>query len=320
MNKCVIIGATVSAVVGLLCVLAAPSTMAAPEQTQPRTAFKVCADPNAMPSSNEQEQGFENRIAKLFADDLGLPLQYTWFPKRLGFYRQTLKNDKTPDGSYKCDVYLHEAYGADMVALTRPYYHSSWAMVYVKGRGLDDVDSQEALANLPEARKKSLRIGLFDRGPATDWAFKHGLIDYMVAYSGMDADLATYPGKIIEEDLVDDKINVTFVWGPVAGWTAKKLKEEKGVEIAVIPMKSEEGIRFDYKFAMATRHGEKEWTKQIDSLIAKHADQIRAILADYNIPTLSDPLSEPYVSDKDDDDDDGDKRARDEGSEKTENE
>jgi hypothetical protein len=32
-----------------------------------RTALRVCADPNALPFSNEQRQGFENKIAELMA-------------------------------------------------------------------------------------------------------------------------------------------------------------------------------------------------------------------------------------------------------------
>jgi len=299
----------------------------APAQAQeegipPRTAFKVCADPNALPESNEKEEGFENRIAKVFADDLGLALKYEWFPKRIGFIRHTLKNDETPDGSYKCDVVMGVVEGFDRADNTRPYYHSTWAMVYAKGRGLDDIRSQEDLANLPEDRKKQLRIGLFDRGPATDWAFKHGLIDYMVAYSGMDADLANYPGRIIEQDLLEDKINVTFVWGPVAGYYARKIQKEKDQEIVVIPMQSEPGIKFDFRFAMAVRFGEKEWKQQINDLIEKHADDIRAILSEYNIPTVSDPLAEPYQAKADDDDDDKkrDESDRKSSGEKTDNE
>src|SRR5690606_13205172 len=54
-----------------------------------KTEFRVCADPAAVPMSSQDEQGFENRIARLFAEKLGLPVAYTWFPQGPGFIRKT---------------------------------------------------------------------------------------------------------------------------------------------------------------------------------------------------------------------------------------
>lgn len=268
----------------------------AEEPRPPRTSFKVCADPNAMPASNEKQEGFENQIAKLFADSLGLPVEFYWFPQRFKFLRNSLKKEN-PDGSFKCDVVMSVPVGFDMAATTKPYYHSTYAMVYVKGRGLDDIKSQEDLINLPEERKKQLRIGLYDRGPATDWAFKHGLMEYMIPYQHMTADLSDYPGRIIENDLVQDKINVTFEWGPIAGYYAKKVKD---AELVVVPMQSEPGIQFDYTFAMAVRYGEKEWKQQINDLIDKHRADIEKIFAEYGVPLLAVDAAHQGSSDADD--------------------
>ena len=49
-----------------------------------------CADPNNLPFSNEREEGFENRIAELVADELVAELSYTWWAQRRGFIRSTL--------------------------------------------------------------------------------------------------------------------------------------------------------------------------------------------------------------------------------------
>ena len=40
------------------------------------TTLRVCADPNSMPLSNIKKEGFENKIAELFAKDLGWKLDY----------------------------------------------------------------------------------------------------------------------------------------------------------------------------------------------------------------------------------------------------
>ncbi len=52
--------------------------------------LRICADPNNLPYSNNQQQGFENKIADLIAKDLGFELTYFWFPQREAFFRKTL--------------------------------------------------------------------------------------------------------------------------------------------------------------------------------------------------------------------------------------
>ncbi|MFH0351591.1 MAG: quinoprotein dehydrogenase-associated putative ABC transporter substrate-binding protein [Chromatiales bacterium] len=248
-------------------------------------AFRVCADPYSLPSSDKDQQGFENKIAQLFAGDLKLPLEYTWFPQRIGFIRNTLRSNDAADGRYKCDIVMGVPTNFELAATTKPYYRSTWAMVYVKGRGWDDVKSQEDLVKLPVERKKALRIGLFDRSPAALWLIKNDMMENIIPYQIMSGDARAYPGEIIEKDLVGDEINLTFVWGPIAGYFAKQVRSP---EIAVIPMRSEPGIRFDFSIAMAVRFGEKDWKQQIQALIDKHRERIRAILAEYGVPLLED--------------------------------
>ncbi len=260
-----------------------PMVLSALAHAAPVDAFKVCADPNSLPSSNKKLEGYENEIAKLFAEDLGVPLKFEWFPQRMGFIRNTLRNNDTADGSYKCDIVMGVVDNFELAATSKPYFTSSWAMVYVKGRGLDNIKTQEDLIKLSPEEKQSLRIGLFERSPAADWLLRHELMKYMTPYQIMSGNAADYPGKIIEDDLVADKINLTFVWGPIAGFFAKKSKNH---EVVVIPLKSEDGIKFDYRIAMAVRFGEKEWKDQINQLIDKHQTEIDRILSDYGVPLL----------------------------------
>ncbi len=248
-----------------------------------RTAFRVCADPHSLPSSDEHLDGYENRIAALFAKDLGLPLEFTWFPQRIGFIRKTLRNNDTEDGDYKCDIVMGVVDNFELAATTKPYFRSTWSMVYVKGRGLDGVKSPEDLASLPDDVKKNLRLGVFDKSPITKWVFKHGLIRYMVPYQIMSGDYYAYPGEIIEKDLISDKINVAFAWGPIAGFFAKRNPEQ---ELVVLPMTSSPDIKFDYRIAMAVRFGDKAWKQQINELIDKHRQDIKDILMEYNVPLL----------------------------------
>ena len=57
-------------------------------------ALRVCADPNLLPFSNDKLEGFENKIAAMIGEELGVPVIYTWWPQTIGFVRNTLRARK----------------------------------------------------------------------------------------------------------------------------------------------------------------------------------------------------------------------------------
>ena len=61
--------------------------------------FRVCADPRNLPFSNEKGEGFENKLAELFAEKLQKKLDYMYFPQATGFVKMTL-------GAHRCDVIM----------------------------------------------------------------------------------------------------------------------------------------------------------------------------------------------------------------------
>ena len=261
---------------------------AAPDDS-PRTAFRVCQDPNNMPFSNLAGEGFENKIAQVLARDMGLPVTYYSFPNRLAFIRNTLRY-KLPDEAYPCDVVIGVPADFDQVSATKPYYRSTYALVFAKGKGLDTVHSSDDLLALPRDKLATLRIGLYDRSPASQWLARHDLVDRGVPYPMMNADPAQYPGQLIERDLEQGRIDVAIVWGPIAGFFARRLHSP---ELVVAPMRSEPGLAFDFAMAMGVRYGEPAWKQQVEALLVKHRSEIQAILRDYGVPLLDTAASTP---------------------------
>jgi quinoprotein dehydrogenase-associated probable ABC transporter substrate-binding protein len=254
--------------------------MAPPGQDK---VLRVCQDPNNLPLSNRALAGFENKIAALFAQQLGWKLEHTWFPQRMGFIRNTLRAKDDNSDHYKCDLVTGVAKGFDMAATTRPYYHSTYAMAYVKGKGLDRVRSLDDLMALDPAQRKKLRIGAFAGSPVTDWLLQNDLMDQVSWYQSQTGDAEQYPGEIIEKDLASGKIDVAFAWGPIAGYFARNAH---GAPIVAVPLASKPGLKFDFEIAMAVRHSDKEFRQRIDQLIAANETQIRAILEQYGVPLL----------------------------------
>lgn len=261
--------------------LLAVAVLMQPAAALEREAFRVCADPNNLPFSHKNERGFENRLAELWADRLNLEVEYTWFPQRRGFIRNTLRAKNEQD-QYKCDVVMGIAEGYDMLLTTKPYYRSTYALVYVKDRGLDDVSSADDFINLDESRRTKLRIGAFDATPGPSWLSHHGMIRQMVGYPAMSGDPDDYPGEVIETGLADGELDAAIVWGPIAGYFAN----QADVEMVVIPLESEPGARFEFSISAGVRHGEREAKEQLEQLIDETSGEIEALLESYNVPLL----------------------------------
>jgi mxaJ protein len=248
-----------------------------------RTAFRPCIDPSNLPFANSKGEGFENRIADLFAQKLGLPVQSYAIPQRMNFIRNSLRY-KLPGQDFRCDIVMSVPAGYDQAWATTPYYRSTYALVYPKGKGLDAVKSGPDLFALPSERRSALTIGIHDRSPASLWLVKHGMEGQAKPYQMMSPDPDRYPGELIEKDLAQGKIDAAIVWGPIAGYYAKRVRN---VELAVIPLKSEPGVRFDYEIAMGVRYGEREWKETVEKLIAENKATIAAILREYSVPLLN---------------------------------
>ncbi len=156
--------------------------------------LRVCQDPNNLPFSNLAGEGFENKIAELFAAKLGWKLEYFSFPQRMGFIRNTLRF-KLPGEQYRCDLVIGVPAAYDQVSPTHPYYRSTYMLVYPQGGKLEGVRSVQDLSSLAPEKLRGLRIGVFDRSPASDWLLKHGLLDQAVPYRMLNAAPDTIPAR-----------------------------------------------------------------------------------------------------------------------------
>ena len=184
--------------------------------------FKVCADPLNPPYSTKKGEGFENKIAELFAKEVDQKVEYTWFAQRIGFIRNTLTasvNDRDVDSDqYKCDIVMGVPAGYDMTLTTLPYYTSTYVLLIARGRGWDDIKDAIQLTELPLERQEALRIAMFDRGPGTTWMQQNGLLDQGVSYQSMSGDSENNVAMQIDKDFKAKKIDMVILWGPMAAY------------------------------------------------------------------------------------------------------
>ena len=253
-------------------------------QAQAQSALKVCADPDNLPQSDKAGSGYENKIAEALARDLGRKLEYTYFPQRMGFVRQTLRAQDEVTHEFKCDVIIGVPKGYELTLTTQPYMRSIYALVAPGKEEYKKLETAEDLLSLPHDKLSKLRFGVFARTPPTDWLLKNGMINQVRFYAQQSGDPTEHPANIIERDLAAGKIDVAMVWGPVAGFLANQ--HQAGEGWVSVPFRPDPSIQFDYEMAMGVRFGEKEWRDTLDKWIATHREDIRSILTTFRVPLL----------------------------------
>jgi quinoprotein dehydrogenase-associated probable ABC transporter substrate-binding protein len=252
-------------------------------QSNPTTwELRVCADQNDLPYSNEQEQGFENRIISLLTQDLHAKLTYLWLqlPKLHGSIQplRSLRQDK-------CDLVLEVGDGEAPYLTTLAYYQSTYVFAY---RADASFDTKSLSFDDPVLRNLSIGVlsssvpdvALLSRGFRTK-----GNLHY-------EAPTLSSPTPLLD-DVAQGKIDMAIVWGPVAGYYAKT-HDVKLKIVPVTPQVGTSGISMVYSFSFGLRHGDTELRDLLDKAIADKWDGIQKVLKDYNIPVV--PLPKPVLS------------------------
>ena len=246
--------------------------------------LRVCADPDNMPLSNQQGEGYENRIAEELARDLGRRVEYTYFPQRMGFVRNTLRRKDSTTDQFKCDIIIGVPKGYELTATTQPYMHSTYAFVSAWREDFSKLRTADDLLKLPPATLRSLRIGVFGRSPGTDWLLRNDMIDHAVMYAPQSGDPNENPAQIIERDLAAGKIDLAIVWGPIAGFLVRR--HAAFPAWIAVPFMPDREIKFDYEISMGVRFGEKQWQGTVDEWIGAHRAKVDEILISYRVPLL----------------------------------
>lgn len=236
-----------------------------------RKALRVCGTPENLPYSNEKFEGFENKIANVIADELKLPVEYTWFPLAPGMVRKTL-------AAKRCDVMLQTVQADEFTLNTNAYYRTTYALVFKKSSGL------EGITSIMDPRLKGKRVGIQAGVPAADQVAKAGLMEKAKPYL-LQFD-TRYFNPMIEmvNDIRSGEIDFGVLWGPFAGYYAKR----GGEELEVVPILEEvPGMpKLDYRMTMGVRTGDVAWKHQLNEIIKKRQGDIDQILLDFGVPLL----------------------------------
>jgi mxaJ protein len=230
--------------------------------------FRVCADPDSLPYSNQKGEGFENKIAEVLAKDLGKELTYEFWLDRQGYLRNTIN-------AQRCDVIIGMGSDLDSLRTSKPYYRSGYVFVYRKSSNynIKDWDAEDL--------KKGI-IGIVGESPPTIPLRDHDLMANARPYR-LQRDLNLSPGHMID-DLVAGKIDVAIIWGPIGGYYAKQSKEP----LVVVPIPEYKSVNVkgkeEWNISVAVRKKDKDRMEMIQGALDRNQAKILKILDDYGVP------------------------------------
>jgi len=247
--------------------------------------MRVCADPNNLPYSNRQEEGFENRIAEILADELRAELSYVWYPQRQLQVREVFR-----EGA--CDLVMGVADGHPLFLTTLPYYQSTYVFVYRE-------DSPFEIDSLDDPDLRGLSIGVQVPGgegsaiPPVQALANRGLAENFVGFSIFGDYNQPNPLEPIVGAVAEGEVDVAVVWGPIAGYFAQK----QAVPLKLVPVTppiEPPFLPMVFSISIGLRLGDEDFRDVLDRALAARWDEIQAVLDEFGVPRL--PLPNPGMT------------------------
>ena len=240
-------------------------------RTRKLDVLRVCADPGNMPLSSNKQEGYQNKIAKILAEDLGGHASFFWRPyHERGLTRETFQNDE-------CDVLMDMPTALQELLTTEPLYRTTYVFAHRADKKLD-------IKSLDDPLLKTLRIGVFQHSGIREALERRGhknLDLHIIAY---DTDLQPkhQPWQQVQK-VIDGELDVAGVWGPFAGW----LKTQRQEPIVIQPVNLwENEVPMEFDLAIGMQRNQVMLKYMIDWALTRKKDEIAAVLKEYGVPLV----------------------------------
>jgi mxaJ protein len=233
-----------------------------------KAPLRICADPDNPPYSMRDGSGFDNRIARVIAEQLERKPVFVWARERRGFIREQFNKNG-------CDVLMGVPVGMRSVMTTTPYYRSTYLFVT---RAQDRLQ----LASFSDPKLDHRRIGLQimeeDLSPPSLPLIRSGHAGQLVGFDSF----GTHAADIVRA-VANRKVDIAVVWGPLAGYAAAR---RSGIELKPVSPQVDAGIPFTFALAVGVHKRDGQLREQIDNAIRAKQKTITAILTSYHVPLL----------------------------------
>ncbi|SNB65533.1 amino acid ABC transporter substrate-binding protein, PAAT family [Arboricoccus pini] len=272
--------------VSFLAILAMPASSRAQSQAQVAPdpgKLRICASTVESPYSLGDESGFENKIAKILAKEMGKEAVFVW-SKRPAIYLVRDLLDKN-----ECDVVMGLDTGDERVLTTKPYYRSGYVFVTRQDRNLDLKGWDDpALRQLPKiavgfstpAEVMLKTIGRYD----DDAVYLYSLVDFR---SPRNQFVRVDPGRMVNE-VANGNADLAIAFAPEVGRYVKA--SSVPLRMTMIPddatQANGEKVPQHFDQSIGVRKNDQALLAALDQALDKSRDSIEQVLDEEGIPTL----------------------------------
>lgn len=237
-------------------VLTSSAFVANADEVQP---LRLCADPTNLPfsSDNPTTPGVYLEIGQALGKALGRPVNYNWYKSYFGkrTVRVTLLGKQ-------CDAMIgltpSDDFMGPAVIFSKPILKEGYALVTARDRSVSSIDDL-----------KTLRVAVqYQSTPQNLLALRDDIqkLTVLSPEEGMAA-------------LDQGKVDVAFIWGPVASWLNKTGYGDR------YAIKTTDGEGLLWPVAIGFAKGSKQLRDQVDAQLPELAGVIGEISAKYGLPT-----------------------------------
>ena len=245
--------------------------------------LKVCSAENEMPYSNKDGEGFENKLAKFIAQQLGRKLEEVYWNDPRYFIRDFVDKGL-------CDVVMGVDKGDPRLLTTEPYYRSGYVFI---SRSKDGLDLQNWDS---EVLRKAQKIAFVPATPAETMMRAIGryndMFNYqqeLVGYKSKRNEYVKYETDKLVNEVSSGKAELAVLWGPAAARYVKA--SSTPLTMTVIPDNNKRAdgqkVGFHYSTSIGVRKGETALLAELNKIIKNKQSEIGELLAAEGIPLLN---------------------------------
>ncbi len=143
---------------------------------------------------------------------------------------------------------------------------------------------------------RKLKIGVqiigddYSSSPPAHALANRGIVRNVAGYMVYGDYTEESPTRRIIDAVAKGDVDVSAVWGPTAGYFIRRSRVPL-VATPVTPQIDVPFLPFVFDIAMAVRRGDTVLKDKLDAILIRRKHEIDAILRNYGVPRVEDPLS-----------------------------
>lgn len=237
-------------------IMATPAVRAGADEIRP---LRLCADPTNLPFSSDDpaKPGLYLEIGQLIARKLERPVTYSWYKSYFG--KRTVRETLL---SKQCDAMVGlpqvDDFMGPAVIFSKPIAREGYALVSAKGRNIAGIDDL-----------KGLRVAVqYQTTPQNLLALRDEIekVTVLSPDEGMKA-------------LTQGKVDVAFIWAPVAGWLNATVYGEK------YQIKTTAGEGLAWPAAIGFAKASTKLRDDVNLVLPSLQEDIDKLFAKYGVPS-----------------------------------